>query len=135
MTESESAVMVSDRPAFEPPAGPQYFPPQSPPPPFGYGYIPNPQPAPKRHRVRAALVAVAALVAGGTAAIVIESQRSGDEAQTSATTQPVTSTPSSTPTSTPPASNEPLPTVASQPTTTKTLDTDAIVALVDPAVV
>lgn len=135
MTESESAVMVSDRPAFEPPAGPPYFPPQSPPPPFGYGDVPTPRPAPKRHRVRTALVAVAALLAGATAAVTIESQRNGDETQTSATTQPVTSTPSSTPTSNQPASAEPLPTVSSQPTTTKTLDTDAIVALVDPAVV
>lgn len=143
MTESESAVMISEPPVFEPPSGPPYLPPQSPPPPFGYGHGPTPSPAPKRHRVRAAIVAVAALVAGGTAAIVIESQQGGG--QTTATTKPAVSSPSnapasstpapSTPTSNEPSANEPLPTVASQPTTTKTLDTDAIVALVDPAVV
>lgn len=129
MTETESAVMITERTAFEPPSGPPLVPPQCPPPPlppFGYGY-PTPSPAPKRRRARAAIVAVIALVAGGAAAVAIESQRD------SGTTTETTATTAATPTTT--GTNEALPTVASNPTTTKSLDTDAIVALVDPAVV
>jgi S1-C subfamily serine protease len=132
MEEISSAVALSERPAHEP-FSTSPFPPPAPPPlyPPGDFYIPAPAPSPKRRKTRLALVALFALVAGTTAGVVVESQRNGSSAtKTSATTAITPTTPTTAP------STEPLPTVAAAPQASSTaLDTNAIVALVDPAVV
>ncbi|MGZ4699983.1 MAG: trypsin-like peptidase domain-containing protein [Ilumatobacteraceae bacterium] len=129
----ESAVILNERPAYEPPSFP---PPTTPPmPPPGDWYLPSPSLPPRRSRPRASVVVLALIVAVATAsAIVVESHRSGSS--TAAT--PATSAKPATTVTTPskPTSTETLPTVASSPPSSATpLDTQAIVALVNPAVV
>ena len=130
MRDPESAVMLMQPTSFEPPTGPPLAPPGYPPsPPYDGGYLPSPEP-PRRRRSSRAVVAFVALAAGVAAAVGIESRDNSTN-----TAQPAVTTPASGSTSAS-GSNEPLPTVApSLPTTTKNLDTNAIVALVDPAVV
>ena len=122
MTE-ESAVILSERPAFEPPSFPPPTPPAMPPP--GDWYSPIPSPPPKRGRTRLAVVAVALLAAAAGAAVVVESRHFGSSTPATAVTAPTKTT-----------SSETLPTVASSPPASATpLATQAIVALVNPAVV
>ncbi len=130
MTE-ESAVILTDRPAFEPPSFP---PPTTPPlPPPGGWYSPPPVLPPKRRRTGAALVAAALLVVAGATVVGLESRRSGSSSSTSAT-KVTTVTKVTTPTKA--TSGETLPTVASSPPAAgAALGTDAIVSGVDPAVV
>lgn len=127
MREPESAVMLMQPTSFDPPTGPPLAPPGSPPPPlYDYGYLPAPEPPPRRRRWSRGVAAVVALALGVAVAAAIETGQNKTK-----TAEPAVTTPSSGSTS-----NEPLPTVApSLPTTTKNLDTNAIVALVDPAVV
>lgn len=141
MRESRSAVMQMQPASFDPPTGPPLagYPP---PPPYdyGYGYLPTPEPPPRRPRSRRALAALLALAAGVGVAVAVETGKNDTKTAQPAVTSPASgSTNDSTNGSTSSSgstSNEPLPTVApSLPSTTKNLDTDAIVALVDPAVV
>ena len=131
MTE-ESAVIVSDRPTFEPPSFP---PPTTPPlPPPGGWYSPLPSLPPKRRRTGAALVALALLVVAGATVVGLESRHSGSSSSSASPTKATTVTPSTT--ATKPTSGETLPTVASSPAAGgPALGTDAIVSRVDPAVV
>ena len=128
MDENNSAIALTDRPAHEP-LSTSPFPPPAPPPlyPPGDFHTSTPTPPHRRGRARAAVVAVVALVAGATAGVILESRHNGGS---------TTETSISTPTTVTPAAAEPLPTVASvSPTNSTALGTDAIVALVDPAVV
>lgn len=132
MEQISSSVALSDRPQPEP-LSTSPFPPPAPPPlyPPGDFFTSSPSPPHKRRRARAAIVAVVALVAGATAGVVLESRLN-----TGSTTEPTVAPATSPATPATPATAEPLPTVASEsPASSTRLDTDAIVALVDPAVV
>jgi S1-C subfamily serine protease len=126
----ESAAIRNERPADEPPSFP---PPTTPPmPPPGDWYLPSPSLPPRRGRSRTPVVVLAIVVAVATAsAVVVESHRSGPS--TSATSDKPATTVTTPPK---PTSTETLPTVASSPPSSATpLDTQAIVALVNPSVV
>ncbi len=128
MEQINSAVALSERPVHET-LSTSPFPPPAPPPlyPPGDFFTSTPTPPHKRRRGQAAIVAIVALVAGAVAGVALESQRN------SGSTTETTATDPATPTT---ATAEPLPTVAEvSPTGSTELDTDAIVALVDPAVV
>ena len=135
MTE-ESAVILNERPRYDTASFP---PPTSPPmPPPRDWFVTPPNLPPRRRGPRASVAALALIVAVATASvIVVESHHSGSStpATTATTANSAKPTPAvSTPTN--PTSTEPLPTVASAPPSSATpLDTQAIVALVNPAVV
>ena len=128
MEEINSAVALTERPAYEP-LSTSPFPPPAPPPlyPPGDFYSSTPTPPHRRGRARAAIVAVVALVGGATLGVILESGH--NEGSTTGTTV-------STPATSTPVPAGPLPTVASaSPSSSTELGTEAIVALVDPAVV
>jgi len=92
-----------------------------------------PSGTPRRRRLALA-AAVLVLLAAGAGVVRVESRDSG--ATTSPTSAPTNSTNSSNSTnSTAATADDTLPSVAPRPTEQAALDTDAIVALVDPAVV
>jgi S1-C subfamily serine protease len=128
MEEIQSAVALSERPAYQTPATSPFPPPTQPPVyPPGDWFTPAPIP-PRRHRwARAAIIAAVAMLAGAGVVVAVESRNN-----TTPTSQSTTVT---TP-ATPAAAGEPLPSVAPvSPSKSTTLGTDAIVTLVDPAVV
>ncbi|MEP7115369.1 MAG: trypsin-like peptidase domain-containing protein [Ilumatobacteraceae bacterium] len=132
MDEFRSAVAVTERPAYEPPSTSLFtpFPPPTTPPLFPPGEFDfATTPAPKRRRTRAAVVAIVVSVLVAVAAgVVVQSQRDGGS------TAAPTSAPSvATPTTA--VAQEPLPTVVAPLPVDTPLDTDSIVATVDPAVV
>ena len=132
----ESAVILNERPAYEPPGFP---PPTTPPmPPPGNWYLPSPSLPPRRPRPRASVVILALVVAVATASgIVVATHHSRSSTTATSATSANSAKPATTVTSPPkPTSTETLPTVASSPPSSATpLDTQAIVALVNPAVV
>ncbi|MEP7115173.1 MAG: trypsin-like peptidase domain-containing protein [Ilumatobacteraceae bacterium] len=131
MDEIRSAVAVTERPAYEPPSTGLLtpFPPPTAPPLFPPGEFDwATPPAPKRRRRRAAVVAIVAALVGIAAGVVVETQRNGDST-VAPNSLPAVETPTTA------VAGEPLPSVAAPAPSSTSLDTDAIVALVDPAVV
>jgi S1-C subfamily serine protease len=138
MDEIRSAVAVTERPAEErPPTGlfTPFPPPTSPPmfPPGEFEFATTPPP--KRRGRRAAVVAIVAVLAAIGAGVVVETQRNADST-VAPTSVPIVATPTTGAVDDPlPSVVDPLPSVVDEPPSATPLDTDAIVALVDPAVV